>query len=310
MVLRDVRKGIAVLFSMAVLSFSVTGCGGGSSSDAGADAPVESKLVTITEENSEQVIDAVFGSMDIGDGFENVPSFKSVASVQSVPMLKSTEIPALKKVLSSSRNLNTVAESGTVECSGGGSYSYNGSKTSATFTFNSCTESGITMDGTLALTTNNEGTSGTLTYTNFSITQDENNKVVYSSATATFSFNDNYDVVDMSITINGYVVASGERTDFDNYRLILAMDNNYNMSITINGSIKSDCIGGWVEITTNEAMVGNAYDDCPSAGQIVISGNASSLTVTFNADGSVDVSGAVTNHYDSCNDLDTGACST
>ena len=306
MILRDVRKGIAVLFSIVVLSFGITGCGGGSSSsDDGA--PVESKLVTITEENSEQVIEAVFGSMDIGDGFQNVPSFKSVDTTQSAPMLKSIEIPALKKVLSTSKSLNTIAESRT--CSESGSVSYDGSETSATVTFNNCTESGITMNGTLAFTTNNEGTSGTLTYTNFSITQDENNKVVYSSATATFNLNEIGYTVDMSMTINGYVVASGERTDFDNYRLTLAMDSNYNMSITINGSIKSDCIGGWVEITTNEAMVGNAYDDCPSAGQIVISGNASGLTVTFNANGSVDVSGTVTNHYDSCNDLDTGACS-
>ncbi len=309
MFLRDVKKGITILLGIVVLSFSVTGCGGGSSSDDGtADAPVESKLVTITEENSEQVIDAVFGSMDIGDGFENGPLFKSVATVQSVPMLKSTEIPALTKVLSFSRSLNTVAESGTVECSGGGSYSYNGSATSATFTFNSCTESGITMDGALVVTANDEGTSGTLTYTDFSFTQDENNKIVYTSVTGTFSFNDNYDVVDMSITINGYVVALGERTDFENYRLTLAMDNNDNMSITVHGSIRSDCLDGWVEITTNEAIVGSAYDSCPSSGQIVIGGNTSSLTINFNADGSVDVSGSVTKHYESCDDLDSGAC--
>jgi len=211
--------------------------------------------------------------------------------------------------LSTSKSLNSIAESGTIECSESGSFAYDGSETSATFTFNNCTESGITMNGTLSMTMNNDGTSGTLTYTNFSIIQDENNKVVYTSATAAFSFDSSYELINMTITINAYQVISGERTDFDNYRLTFVADSNYNVALTVNGSIRSDCLGGWVEITTNEAIQGNAYDDCPSAGQIVISGNASSLTVTFNADGSVDVSGAVTDHYDSCNDLDTGACS-
>jgi len=301
-------RGFVKLLGIGAIALAMAGCGSSDGDDGGV-VPGESELVTITEENSENVMDAVFGSIDIGDGFENGPIFNSIASVQSVPMLKSIEIPTLTKVLSSSESLNTIAESGTIECSGGGSYSYDGSETSATFTFNNCIESGITMDGTLAFTTNTDGTSGTLTYTNFSVTQDENNKVVYSSATATFSFNDNYDVVDMSITMNGYVIASGEKTEFANYRLVLTMDNNYNMSMTINGSINSDCIGGWVEITTNEAIVGDAYDNCPSSGQIVIGGNASSLTINFNADGSVDVSGSVSDHYDSCEDLDTGVCS-
>jgi hypothetical protein len=307
MVLRDVRKRIAVLFSIVVLSFGVTGCGGGSSGDSTSTVP-ESNLIVITEENSEKVIETVFGSMDIRDGFENVPLLKSVASAESAPMIKSIEAPTFKTVLSTSRNLNTIAVSGTEQCSEGGTYSYNGNETSGTITFNNCIESGITINGSMSITSNNEGTSGTITFTNLSLIQDENNKIVYTSVTATFNLNDNYDTVDMSMTINGYVVVSGERTDFDNYKLTLAMDSNYNTSITINGSVKSDCISGWVEIRTNEAMLWNAYDDCPSAGQIVIGGNASSLTIDFNVDGSVDVSGSVSDHYNSCNDLDTGVC--
>ncbi|TET88951.1 MAG: hypothetical protein E3J96_02095 [Sulfurovum sp.] len=96
MFLRDVKKGIAVLFGIVVLSFGITGCGGGSGGDSTSTVP-ESNLIVITEENSEKVIDAVLGSTEIGDGFENGPSFKSVDATQSAPMLKSIEIPALKK---------------------------------------------------------------------------------------------------------------------------------------------------------------------------------------------------------------------
>ena len=51
-----------------------------------------------------------------------------------------------------------------------------------------------------------------------------------------------------------------------------------------------------------------SVDHCPSSGQLVIDGNDSSITLDFNADGSVDVSGSVTDHYISCDDLDTGIC--
>jgi len=81
------------------------------------------------------------------------------------------------------------------------------------------------------------------------------------------------------------------------------------ISFSVNGFIKTDCLGAWIEIKTIENIQINNVDPCPTAGKIVINGNASSITVDFNFDGSVNVSGSVTDYYGSCLSLPGDTCS-
>lgn len=297
---KSVKNGLAILLGMAVLSFGITGCGGGSSDTTTASAGTE--LVVITEENSEQVLSTAFDALSGGFDFEDGPSFIGIASAQNPSIVKSTQTTALKEVFASSKSLKTLAESGSVECSEGGSISYSGTETSGTVTYSNCQELGTTINGTMSITVNADATSGSMTFTNFSITDPEGSTLVWDSVIYTFTD------TTMSVSMSGYSVYAGERIDFDNYEFALTFDSSDTMSLTVSGLIKTDCLGAWIEIRTTEAIQLNVFDDCPSAGQVVIGGGSSSLTVDFNPDSSVDVSGSVSAHYDNCSALDTNVC--
>lgn len=295
------------MFLLASMVIVFNACGGGSSSSDDSSVIPDDGYVIITEDNSKQVLSAVVSSINISDAFEDGPiPVINTTSVKSISIAKSMTIPA-SKVLSSSSNLKTLAVSGTEQCSEGGSFSYDGTETSGTIIFSDCQESGVIMDGTISFTSNLDGTSMTMTFTNLSIILDENNRLFYASASASISLNAYAEIGNMSIVVTGYSIVNGERTDLDNYKLTLKIDSSSTLMITLDGLIKSDCIGGWVEVKTTEPiqMIG---DLCPSIGQLIITGNASSLTVDFNSDGSVDVSGSASDHYNSCEDIDTEVC--
>jgi hypothetical protein len=295
MVLKDVKKGIAILFSIAVLSFSITGCGGGGS--GGDSAPAESEHVVIDENNINLVTGTVFDAIGVGVNAPILP-LASTAAATSAPRVKVLEQPAaVKQVLSTSQNLSILAEGDPIDCTNGGFYSYSGSE----ITFSDCNESGIIIDGTVSVSS--DSTSATMTFTNFSITQGSD-IIFYESMTFAYTL----DLSSMSITMDGYTSIFGERTDYQNYTFSIAINSNDDVTYAINGFIKTDCLGGWIEIRTTEDIQVIFPNDCPTAGQIVISGNASELTVDFNTDGSIDVSGSATEHYDSCYSLPTGAC--
>lgn len=298
---KNVKNGLAVLFGMAVFSFSVTGCGGGSG-DTSAATPVGTELVVITEKNSEQVLSTAFDALGEGLDFQDGPSFIGISAAQSPSMVKNTQTLALKEVFSSSKNLAILAESGSVECSEGGSISYSGSEASGTITFNNCQESGTTINGTMSTTLNEDTASGKMIFTNFSVRDQEGGILVWDSAIYTFT------KTTMSVSMSGYSMYAGERVEFDNYEFALTFDGNDTMSFTVSGMVKTDCLGAWIEIRTTKAIQFNTFDSCPSAGQIIIEGGSSSLTVDFNADGSVDISGSVSTHYDNCTALDTDVC--
>ncbi len=313
MVSKSIKKGIAILFGIAILSFSVTGCGGGGGDDSapqGSSEIAESERVAITEENSEKITTATLDAIGEGFDLQNGPSFKSTASAINAPMLKIIEQPTFKKVLSSAQNLKTIAESGSYQCSEGGNISYNGSETSGTITYNNCQEAGSTINGTMSVSANSDGTSGTMTLTNFSMTSDGETIISLESMAYTYQFNANYELSNISITMNGYATSFGERTDFNNYKFGLTIDNNYNMTFTIDGFIKTACLGAWIEITTTEDIQISYADSCPTAGKITVGGNGSSLTIDFNANQSADVSinGGTPQHYSSCSELDVGTC--
>ena len=109
--------------------------------------------------------------------------------------------------------------------------------------------------------------------------------------------------------VDGYTSIFGERTDYQNYTFSMNMNDLSVISFFVNGFIKTDCLGAWIGLTTTENIQINDPDPCPTAGQIIIDGNDSSITIAFNSDGSVDVSGSVTDSYTSCEDVPTGSCS-
>ena len=151
----NIKKGVAILFGMALLSFSITGCGGGSS-DTIATVPVdtgaiaETEKVVITEDNIGNVLNSTFSAYN-EDGIE-IPLVKSSTTNALKSVSKHSELSGLQKAISVAQSFKTIAESGTETCTDGGSLTYNGDDvTGGTITFDNCTEGTLVMDGSASI---------------------------------------------------------------------------------------------------------------------------------------------------------------
>ena len=299
MILSSFKKGIVVLFSIAALGFSITGCGGGGGSSV-VSTPLESERVVIDENNTEQVLNTVFNVIEVGAN-PTLPLAKSVGETSKVtPVL--TQPAALKEIQSAALVRSEAVANEPISCTDGGFITY----TDTGMIFNDCNESGIVMDGTA--TVNGNETAASMTLSNFTITLDSE-VIFYESLTYSFTLNASYEISSMSITMDGYTSVFGERTDYQNYTFTMNINELSITSFSVNGFIKTDCLGAWIELTTTQNIQINEIDPCPTSGQIIIGGNASSITIDFNSDGSIDVSGSVTDSYASCRDIPVGTCS-
>jgi hypothetical protein len=107
----------------------------------------------------------------------------------------------------------------------------------------------------------------------------------------------------ISYTATGEATIDGQNVAFDKYKYTLRrVDNKVNVSI--DGSIKTACLGNWVTVKTNEVMQ-LSDTDCPIAGDFEVQGDNSKLRVKFSSDKSVDVylNDALVEEYSSCNEL-------
>ena len=291
MVLTNLRKKAGLLLGAVVVSFMMIGCGGGSSNPV-ADTK---QYTEISDSNADQVIASTVASVGgILDTGEDLPIIGSSDSNLAI----STEKFVSKLITSSDVNAKIiVAESGSVACTNGGSYSYTGDATSATVTFDQCTEGDRVMNGTMTMTLNDPAM--TVEMIDFSIVYTGETELYYEYVKIEYS--DIYDVnSDFSITMTGTATVGGETVEVENYSLVKSGD-----SYRFSGLISSACMGGWVEITTTTPLT-MSTDGCPESGEIVVSGeNDSELTITFNSDQSVDVSvnGEAYAHYNNCEDM-------
>lgn len=292
--LENIQKRATALLSVIVVSVIVVGCGGSSNGSSAKE------LLVITEENSEEVLATVGDAFSEGVNFEDDTNPLGTQFRVNPSIVKSTQKLALKSI-SSATNLKTLAESGSYQCSGGGDVSYSGTEFSGTITYNNCQEYDATLNGTVSFNYSNE-TTGNMTFTNFSITDSNGNESVWTSLVYAFTN------TTMSLVMSGYSMYDVEKVEFENYDFTLTYVNDETISLSLSGMIKTDCLGSWIEIQTNEAIQSKLNENCPSSGQVVVEGGSSSITIDFNADGSLDVSGSVSEHYDSCDALDSGIC--
>ena len=277
--------GLAVLFLSA--------CSGGSSSSSSETTAPTKTMVTINDQNADEVLAASVQSVSGILEIQDLAVGNSSANIAQ----NSSRINSLGNIASADLEPGVLAESGTDTCSGGGTVSYDGNEnTGGTVIFDQCVEYGTTINGKMVLSINGDNTHTVLT--NFS--------VVSSDATAYYSYATidlNTNTYDMSATMTGYAIANGNRYDVENYSFTKT-GNSY----TFNGLVKTDCMGGWIELKTIQALeIGYS---CPTAGEIVAIGNSSELTTVFNSDMSVDVflNGEAYATYQNCDDLPYEGC--
>ena len=302
MFFNSLKSRWAMLLGVALVSFTVIGCGssGDDTPDDGApggNPPVVEDKVVITEENRDQVVSSPIWMVERAFAAGGIYFSGKDPSVNTAVM---------KSVA------NTIAARETEECGVDGSKTVDfDAESTMTTVYENCQEyeGGSIIHGTK--TWRSSGNDITETFTDYheKPTNDYSVEISFESATLKTTVDDEFNPLSGSSEINGYIKESGIQTDLENYQFVFKKDGN-SLTFSMDGRIKSTpCLDKWIEVETVTDVkmeVINYQASCPTVGGVkVLGGNDTSLTMNFNADGSVDVSinGGSTEHYDSCDDL-------
>ena len=270
MFLRNFRKSAALVLGAGIVSLMMTGCGGtdGASGIGPVAPPVAGELVTIDAANADKVLASTVGGIGkIAGMIDGV--------VDNLPGLGTTDskIASTSAVASDTLALSLVSR----ECSDGGSISVDGVSTSGgSVTFKDCQERGVLLNGSAKVSV--VGGSYDIEFTDFG--------AVFSTGTLYLS--------SAGATVDGsyfaFAIASGTATvqgiEVEIKNFTLSRDGS---GTVINSSIRTDCMGGWVDVATTIPL---AFDgsDLLIGGEFSITGSTpTSMRVTVIADGSVNV---------------------
>jgi hypothetical protein len=259
-------KKIMLWLTVGFTMWFMTACGGGGSDAPSNPAPTE--YITITSENSDQVL---------------------ASTVESITQMK--DIEDILPILSDA----STQESGSVTCSGGGSLTYDSPDgIQGTINFHDCIEHNVYINGKIDFSVN--GSNYVMEISAFTMRM-YGMTVYYENAT--ISYDENY-AYNFSATITGYVSDGMHRADLKNYKIV--KDRDY---YTLSGLLKTDCMGGWIEVQTVHPIY--LHNSCPTAGEILVIGNDSDLRTVFNPDQSVSVflNSEVYENYHDCRELPT-----
>lgn len=151
------------------------------------------------------------------------------------------------------------------------------------------------LDGSMSGTF--EGTSVDLNYDNwtlaFSNIKYEYNEMVEMTVTFDGSFSGTIDGDSFNESYDNVVYTYKDTT----------RDSIPGILFTVDGRYKGACLDGWVTFETIEPIFVPELSECPTSGQIIISGDGEA-TIVYNSDGSVTINvGGEELYYASCDDL-------
>lgn len=278
-----INKTLPLLATLTI-SALLLGCGGGNST---TESAVNSNLplVKIDSTNQKEVTALLFDSVDM-----TTPKLPNVSGISGEPSSLAKVLPSTLLVKSSSEPYS---------CSEGGSIASTEQEGNSFITYEHCQEAGITINGEIGVSY--DETSRTITYTLKDYTLTDSNgvystpKTVYSVSSKRISY-----ITTGSLT-------SGEKTlNFNGYNYALNLVEN-NVNISIDGSLKTDTLGNWITIKSDKTMQ-LSDNTCPLSGVINVTGEDSTLNLTFASDKSIDVmlNNALVQNYGDCNKLPTG----
>ncbi|GIT97916.1 hypothetical protein [Sulfurovum sp. TSL1] len=280
------KKTLSIITALGV-SFILVACGESSSS---GDTSTEDSLslTKIDGSNQKQATAVLFDSIDI-----TTPQLPSIST--NTGGLAKISAPLFKAV-PGQEPLKSISAGDSYSCSEGGSISSSYAEGVSTITYDNCQEANTTINGQIQMSYNES--TGVITYamSEYSISSEGLN---YTTSATTYTISSDT----ISYTATGEATIGEENIAFNNYRYTLSrVDNKVNVSI--DGSIKTACLGNWVTVKTNEVMQ-LSDNDCPTAGDFEVQGEGSRLRVKFSADKSVDVylNDALLEEYGNCNEL-------
>ena len=283
-----IYKKTLTLVTALGLSGMMTACGGGSNSNTVVSESSSLLLTIIDSNNHKQATAILFDSIDI-----TTPQLPSISA--DAGGLAKVSAPLFKAVPGQDP-LKSISAGDSYNCSEGGNINSSYADGTSTITYDNCQEAGTIINGQVKMFYNES--SGVITYTMSEYTINSEG-INYTTPATTYTISSDT----INYTATGEATIDGQSVAFDNYSYSLShVDNTVNISI--DGSIKTACLGNWVTVKTNEVMQ-LSNNDCPSAGDFEVQGDNSKLRVKFSSDKSVDVylNDALVEEYSSCNEL-------
>ncbi len=303
------KTNTRALVGLLLITFGLSGCGGSNPETS----IKESDKIAISSSNKNNVTYETISLLRLGEKSSKPPKTGYGASSHSkvtLPLIQQPYKLIPSYLLSSTDNINTqLGATQTEQCHDGGSISITSDGSgSGTIVYNNCEMGDVTINGKVFVASTNKD-SATITFTDYSL-KSADGEIVWKSAEYDYRAQNNIFV--MSITMTGHISATGVRTDFIKYKTKITVNNyknqyadNYSISLALSGFIKTNCLGGWIEISTPTDVVLKKNRICPTQGKIVVKGNNSKYTLRFNTDQSADIEVNGDNtHYDHCRDIE------
>ena len=306
--------GACILALFFVGSLFIIASGGGGD-DSGSGAPAES--ATLSDVDADVAADVVMQAVDMAGPSAAMGGI----DISAVGTDNNTDSPmrsVIDRALALSRSASTQLQGRSAPlaveaCLGGGTMdvpeltqqqieqALASGSLSVTADYDNCVEGTETMDGTmtirmtgnllaldfdnLTITTayfqyQNSATSENITMTGYQMITDS---MVFAGE----------ELSSAVITITGDVAgtADGQTIDASFHQLAIQFtDLGSSESISINGMINNDCIGGWATVSTATAIiVPTVGDDCPTAGDISVTSGDDTIRAVVDAGDLIDI---------------------
>ncbi|SFV56805.1 hypothetical protein MNB_SV-6-288 [hydrothermal vent metagenome] len=254
-------------------SILLSGCNSSSSNVAQNTNPIGEERATITSDN----VDVILAT--------------SVSGIDKLASLVDGVVEQLPTFSSKNRSITDI-DITTKDCENGGDISVDKLTTSgATLNFTECREKGYLLNGIVVV--DSDGDSYDATFKNFNAANSVDD-ITLTDATAHIVGEDyNFFIATGNATVKGNPI------EVQNFTI-----DKKDRKANTNGSLKSGCVGAWIDIATTESLQYDESDNLTD-GQLLVTGNSSDISVSINQDGSVTVllNGSLYKEYDSVDSL-------
>ncbi len=268
----------------SIFALFLSACGGG-----GGSSYTPPSLIEINEQNADAAVVTSLESMGIrAIGDIILPTSDSFAA-------KSTSmVTQYAKTVSTTLPSYAIESTDPIACPYDGNYTVSDDGTSVIF-YECGIEENVTIDGTVKAIDDT-----TLEFIELTVIDlNDGIETYFSSAIISFTFDG------FSVSITGYATDGVNRVDYERYTVTATNITETEANYTFNGYIKTNCLGGWIQIKTIQAIPIPTNDDCPTQGEISVIGNNSEVNVKINLDKSITITlnGVFYDTYTDCNSL-------
>lgn len=312
-----------IIFSLMLLALSCGGNGGGGGGSPGTPA-------TMNQTTARQAMGTVMFGTTVGGLYADTlsrisPGPSATRSIFTQSMINKVLQVIEQRILNQRERAGSI--SGQVDCDYNGTISLSAqwdgpdqpqncsqiNNLNATVSMHDCAvDSGSSMNGSATISISGSScnpSAVTIHFQNISFNDTDDNVSVAINDLSISLSQVTWDATQSYVT-HGRVVIDGDasgtaegveyQAQYDHLTQIMDTSDNINFTMAFSGSVSGGCLDGWVTIETLTPIAFSVNDDCPSAGQIRLSGDID-LLVTINGDGSIT---AGDTEYANCNEFE------